>query len=138
MKATAFTRSWRSWRLGGSIRCPCRVKGALETVDLAADLARKAHMRVITVDYRLAPEDPHPAASLDAMSAYRALLDGGHDVARIATADRDVAVQDADAGHCPARFVLAVGFGAGIAILGAKSRHGAQGRGDKARSDKDW
>lgn len=62
------------------------IGSASASVGLAADLARKAHMRVITVDYRLAPEDPHPAASLDAMSAYRALLDGGQDAARIAVA----------------------------------------------------
>jgi len=62
------------------------IGSASASVGLAADLARKAHMRVITVEYRLAPEDPYPAASLDAMSAYRALLDGGQNVARVAVA----------------------------------------------------
>jgi epsilon-lactone hydrolase len=62
------------------------IGSAATSVGLAADLARKARMTVVTVDYRLAPEDPYPAAPLDAMSAYRGLINSGQDVARLAVA----------------------------------------------------
>jgi monoterpene epsilon-lactone hydrolase len=45
--------------------------------NLAAQLARRCAMRVITIDYRLAPEHPFPAARDDALAAYRGLLDLG-------------------------------------------------------------
>jgi len=40
-------------------------------------LANAAGCRVLNVDYRLAPESPHPAAVEDAVIAYRWLLDEG-------------------------------------------------------------
>jgi acetyl esterase/lipase len=45
--------------------------------DLAASLGRVAKARVLIIDYRQAPEHPHPAAVDDAVAAYRWLLAQG-------------------------------------------------------------
>lgn len=45
--------------------------------DLATRLARAARADVLVPDYRLAPENPHPAAVEDALSAYRYLVERG-------------------------------------------------------------
>ena len=64
---------------------------AFLAADLASQVGRRTSAKVISVDYRLAPEHPYPAATDDALAAYEALLRGG-------TAPSDIAFAGESAG----------------------------------------
>jgi epsilon-lactone hydrolase len=64
---------------------------AFLVADLASQVGRRIRAKVISVDYRLAPEHPYPAAVDDALVAYKALLDNG-------TAPSDIAFAGESAG----------------------------------------
>ena len=64
---------------------------AFSAADLASQVGRRTRAKVISVDYRLAPEHPYPAAVDDALAAYEALLQNG-------TAPSDIAFAGESAG----------------------------------------
>jgi acetyl esterase/lipase len=64
---------------------------AVQAAGLASQVGRRTRAKVISVDYRLAPEHPYPAAVDDALAAYEALLNNG-------TAPSDIAFAGESAG----------------------------------------
>jgi epsilon-lactone hydrolase len=60
------------------------IGSADSSVPLVADLARRTGTKVVSVNYRLAPENPYPAAVEDARAVYEGLLSQGVDPNNIA------------------------------------------------------
>ena len=75
---------------------------AFQSADLASQIGRRAQARVVSLDYRLAPEHPYPAAVDDALAAYEALLREG-----IAPSDIALAGDSAGGGLAMATMVNA-------------------------------
>ena len=75
---------------------------AFQAAGLASQVARRTRAKVISVDYRLAPEHPYPAAVDDALAAYEALLQNG-----IAPSDIAFAGESAGGGLAVATLVNA-------------------------------
>lgn len=60
------------------------VMGSVNTHrELVSRIARAASIKVLALNYRLAPEHPYPAALEDTISAYHWLLDQGYDPAQV-------------------------------------------------------
>jgi epsilon-lactone hydrolase len=90
LEPTGFSGQRRLLYLHGG----CFVLGSAEVHrGLAGELAVRAGLRVTSLDYRLAPEHPFPAAIDDVLAAYRELLASGTD-------PRDLVLAGDSAGAC--------------------------------------
>ena len=78
------------------------ISDAFLAAGLASEVGRRTQAKVISVDYRLAPENPYPAAVDDAFAAYEALLQSG-----IAPSDIVLAGESAGGGLAVATMVSA-------------------------------
>ena len=96
--------------------------------DLIARICRSSGVRVLALDYRLAPEHPFPAQLDDALAAYRWLLAQGYEPHRIALAG-----ESAGAGLCLST-TLAL-RDAGEETAGRASRSSRRGSTSKRTSD---
>ena len=79
---------------------------AFQAAGLASQIGRRTRATVISVDYRLAPEHPYPAAVDDALAAYEALLHDG-----VASSDIGFAGESAGGGLAIATLVNARNHG---------------------------
>jgi acetyl esterase/lipase len=99
--------------------------GSIETHRaLAAAIAAGAGCRVLSVNYRLAPEHRFPAPVEDAVAAYEWLRAGGVEAAHVAVAGDSAGGGLADAGAQGARSSAARGGGADVSL----DRHGSERR----------